>query len=174
MLVLEKSEGQDKSTACEILPYTFHLQYAREHDSIWQNWISNVKILFAQLMALMKIKLLIPRRALPRETLLEITSYMDAISLCRASSVCASWQSICSRDTVWENLCKKKFSLSMSYFNASSSLFYEEKKSLDSNAKHLYKMASTSLTSILRGRCESDISSFSRIPIHMHFPLLAR
>jgi hypothetical protein len=174
MSLFQENEGQNKPAAYEILPYTFHLQYARENDSVWQNWISNVKILFAQLMALMKIKLVIPIRALPRETLLEITSYMDATSLCRASSVCASWIPICSRDTVWENLCRKKFSLSMSYFNASSSFFNEEKISLDSNAKHLYKMASTSLTSILRGKCESDISSFSRIPIHMHFPLLAR
>lgn len=174
MLNFEESEGLSEPIANEILPYSFHLQYAREHDSIWQNWILNVQTLFAQLMILMKMKLIPRKPILPRETILEITSYMDAISLCRASTVCTSWSVICSRDALWENLCKKKFSLSMSYFKASSMFLYEEKKSLDSNAKQLYKMASTSLTSILRGKCESDISSFSRLPIQMQFPLLAR
>lgn len=165
----------------DILPYAHNISYARQHDKEWQVIIQKIQALINKVIILQKLKRQQSKwDRIPQETLFEIVSYLDATSLYRSSVVCRLWKKLCSNEPVWENLCQKQFSISTSYFKSPTlrtptSAYNNNLEEQNSNpdAKQLYKMASSSLVSILRGKTQSDISNVSSIPIRMQFAIFA-
>lgn len=52
-----------------------------------------------------------PPPALLSDIIPHILSYMDAITLSRASSTCRSWNTLANSNELWNELCKEKFGI---------------------------------------------------------------
>ena len=52
-----------------------------------------------------------------RDLLPTILSYADAYTLSQCTQVCQQWKLLSSRESYWENLCRKQFQVSSTQFN---------------------------------------------------------
>jgi hypothetical protein len=174
----------------EILPYAFFFQYARKSpDPSWQRVLRSCEALL--LAAVLLSRQNQKRKSLPKETLLELLSFLDGRSLCRASATCRSWRDLCEGDEIWEALCRKQFFISFTTFQCKRSGFVEVDDggtniniSMDTakattkstwRPKDLYKLADLNLKSMLRGtNAQSRFSGFSSTNQRISVPIVVR
>jgi hypothetical protein len=143
---MEEPRPELESDGVDVIPYAWGVKYARKYDVEWQKIIAAVRIFYEKMRKLqIERQKMSARRKLPEETIRHITCFMDATSLCRMSETCVVLNEMCASNSLWENLCQRRFSI--------SSFSYKSKKGAkvdESNAKELYKAALASLLSILR------------------------
>jgi F-box-like len=164
-----------ESCRSEILPYAYNIIYLRQYCTIWQEYMKQVQaFLDDNVRYPSKTKYVRAVDVLPYETLLLITSFCDAKTLCRASAASVTWNAMCSRYDLWENLCRRQFFVSTSQFVAGRA------KNVDTetiDSKELYKAALSVLQGVLRGgsATKASMSAFTgrNVPV-IQYPILIR
>ena len=175
----KQKHESEKGGNQELLPYAFCIIYARKSsDPSWQRVLRSCEALLTAAIRLSRQK----RRRLPRETLLELMTFFDAQTLCRASTTCHSWHDICESDEFWDSLCRKQFNISFKTFHCKTvdvNINVGSKSMTKSRwgPKDLYMLADLNLKSMLRGTANSQPhfkSGFSSAPSRIAIPILVR
>jgi hypothetical protein len=159
-------------TQQQILPYAYFLIYARAHNPVWMKVCEQLRALYRD-----QVRRLCSstRPTLPLETMCEVTTYLDALSLCRCATTCTAWRAMCDRIELWETLCQVEFKISMDHFQCRALRKASEGSEGDDDAdggyvdsdqkrprtgstgahpKELYRLARTSLQMLLRGHTQ--------------------
>ena len=162
----------DTSTQ-QILPYAFFLIYARAHHQPFMRMVEQLRSMYLNVRRLHSQK----RKVLPIETMREVTTYLDAVSLCRCAMTCTTWRTMCDRIELWEHLCQADYKISSYHFLQHQSFRKAPEGSDDDNdddddvqrrcaqkrprtgsagahPKELYRLARTSLQMLLRGHAQ--------------------
>jgi F-box-like len=164
-----------ESCSSEILPYAYNIVYLRQYCTVWREYMRQVQaFLDENVKYSSKVKCVRAVDVLPYETLLLITSFCDAKTLCRASAASVTWNAMCSRYDLWENLCRRQFFISTSQFVAGRAKDVDD-ENIDS--KELYKAALSVLQGVLRGgsATKANMSAFTgrNVPV-IQYPILIR